>query len=96
MERSGVLPITKFSIGEVWVNMVHIVCVSHTLQSAFSVGIGASVLSILRQFLSNLSQHVVDGFRSKLVKVVSEVPPGSILGPLYFLLYTSLFFHTGE
>ena len=40
-----------------------------------SVGIGGSVLSILTQFLSNRSQHVmVDGCRSKLVNVVSRVP----------------------
>ena len=40
-----------------------------------SVGIGDSVLSIFTQDLSNQSQHVmVDGCRSKLVNVVSEVP----------------------
>ena len=42
-----------------------------------SVGVGGSVLSVLTQFLSNLSQyvvHVVDGCRSKLVNVVSGVP----------------------
>ena len=39
-----------------------------------SVGIGGSVLSILTQFLSDRSQHVmVDGCRSKLVNVVSGV-----------------------
>ena len=54
-----------------------------------SVGIGGSVLSILTQFLSNWSQHVmVDNCRSKLVDVVSGVPQGSILGQLLFLLYT--------
>ena len=54
-----------------------------------SVGIGGSVLSIFTQFLSNRSQQVmVDGCRSKLVNDVSEVPQGSILGPLLFLLYT--------
>ena len=51
------------------------------------------MLSILRQFLSNRSQHVmVDGCRSKLVNVVSEMPQGSVLGPLLFLLYTSELF----
>ena len=40
-----------------------------------SVVIGVFVLSILTQFLSNRSQHVmVDGCRSKLVNVVSGVP----------------------
>ena len=52
-----------------------------------SVGIGGSVFSILTQFLSNRSQHVmVDGCRSKLANVVSGVPQGSVLGQLLFLL----------
>ena len=55
-----------------------------------TVGIGRSVLSILTQFLSNRSQHViVAGCRSKLVDVVSGVPQGSVLGQLSFFLYTS-------
>ena len=45
-----------------------------------SVGIGGAVLSILTQFLSRRSQHVmVDGCRSKLVDVVSGVPQGNVL-----------------
>ena len=60
-----------------------------TLCKLCSVGIGGSVLSILTQFLSDRSQHVmVDGCRSKLVNVVSGVPQGSVLCPLLFLLYT--------
>ena len=51
-----------------------------------SVVIGGSVLSILTQFLSNRSQHVmVDGCRSKLVNVVSLVPQDSVLVLLLFL-----------
>ena len=58
-----------------------------------SVGIGGSVLSILTQFLSNRSQHVmVDGSRSKLVNVVSGLLTGSVLGPFLFLLNTLGFF----
>ena len=48
------------------------------------------MLSILTQFQSDRSQHtMVDGYRSKLVNVVSGVPQVSVLGPLLFLLYTS-------
>ena len=51
------------------------------------------VLSILTQFLSNRSQYVMaDGCQSKLVEVVSGVPQGSVLGPLFFLLYNSELF----
>ena len=58
-----------------------------------SVGIGGSVLSVPTQFLSNRSQYVsVDGYRSKLVDVVSGMPQGSVLGPLSFLLHTSELF----
>ena len=62
-----------------------------------SVGIGGSVLSILTQFLSNRSQHVmVYGCWSKLVSVVSGVPQGSVFGPLLFLLYTLELFYILE
>ena len=64
---------------------------------AFSIGsalgIGGSVLSILTQFLSNRSLHVmVNGCRSELVDVVSGMPQGSVLCPFLFLLYTSELF----
>ena len=47
------------------------------------------MLSMLTQLLSNRSHHVmVNGCRSKLVKVVSGVPPGRVLGSLLFLRHT--------
>ena len=58
-----------------------------------SVAIEGSVLSKLTQLLLNRSQHVMeDGCRGKLVNAVSGVPPGSVLGPLLFVLCTSDFF----
>ena len=67
-----------------WVNHLGI------LYWLWSLGIGGSVLSILTQFLSNRSQHVmVEGYRNKLVDVVSGVPQGSVLGRSLFLLHTS-------
>ena len=62
-----------------------------------SVGIGGSVLSIFTQFLSDRSQHVmVDGYRSKLVNVVSGVPQGSVLAPIVPPIHLGAFFHFGE
>ena len=59
------------------------------LYNLCSVGIGGSVFSILTQFLSDRSQHVLsDGCMSKLVNLVSGVPQGSVLGTLLFLPYT--------
>ena len=50
------------------------------------------MLSILTQFLSNRSQHVmVDGCRSKLVDV-SGVPHGSVLGHYYSFCTLQSFF----
>ena len=64
-----------------------------------SIGVGGSVLSICREFLSNYSQRVVvDGATSLLVTIpiVPRVPQGSVLGPLLFILYTSYMFEVVE
>ena len=60
--------------------------VSHSglLFNLKSIGVGGSVLSICREFLSNCRQRVVvDGATSEWMK------QGSVLGPLLFILYTS-------
>ena len=55
------------------------------------------MLSILTQFLSNRSVHImVNGCRSKVVNVVSGVSQDSVLGPVLFLLYTSELFYILE
>ena len=55
-----------------------------------AVGVGGSVLSILTQFLSNRSQHVmVDGCRSKLLTFCLVCRRARFFSPLLFLLYTS-------
>ena len=61
-----------------------------------SIGVGGSLLSICREFLSNRMQRVVvDGVTSEWIPIVSVVPWGSVLGPLLFNLYTREIFENG-
>jgi hypothetical protein len=53
-----------------------------------SYGIDNNVLSWIREFLSECVQRVVlHGITSSEVKVSSGVPQGSVIGPLFFILY---------
>ena len=58
-----------------------------------AMSIVVSVWPILTQFLSNRKLHViVEVCRCKMVNVMSGVQQGSLLCPLFFLLYTSELF----
>ena len=62
-----------------------------------SVGVGGSVLSICREFLSSRRQRVVvDGATSEWIPIVSVLPQGSESGPLQFILYSSEMFELVE
>ena len=59
--------------------------------------VGGCVLSICREFLSDRRHNVVvDGAASEWIPIVSGVPPGSVLGPLLFIIYTSEMFELVE
>ena len=51
-------------------------------------GIAGNILKLLRNFLSERRQRVVlNGQASIWKNVTAEVPQGSIVGPLFFLVY---------
>lgn len=53
-------------------------------------GIGGNLLSIFRNFLTSRSQRVaVDGKFSETAHVLSGVPQGSVLGPLFYIIFTA-------
>lgn len=55
-----------------------------------SFGIGGNILNVFKDFLSNRMQRVsVDGCFSEYVDTLSGVPQGSVLGPLFFIIFTS-------
>ena len=55
-----------------------------------SVGISGPLLKLIESFLSNRYQRVLlNGQSSTWLPIIAGVPQGSILGPLFFLIYIS-------
>ena len=58
-----------------------------------NIGVGGKFLDLCQSFLCRRRQYVtVDGCSSSTSDVYSGVPQGSVLGPLFFILYSSSMF----
>ena len=57
------------------------------VQKVANIGVGSCLLEIIIDYLDNRKQFVrVDNTRSETLDVTSEVPQGSLLGPLLFCI----------
>ena len=72
-------------------------CHSGLLFKSKSIGVGGSVPSICKEFVSNRSQSVVVvGAASEWIPIVSGAPQGIVFGPFLVILYISQMFELVE
>ena len=66
------------------------VCHDGLIYKIKSFGISDTPLKLIEKFLSHRYQRIVlNGQSSSWAEVLADVPQGSILGPLFFLMYVN-------
>ena len=55
-------------------------------------GISGNLLRLIKCFLENRKQRVVLNGQTSWTNVIAGVPQGSVLGPLFFLIYISMIY----
>ena len=67
------------------------------IKKLFSYGIHNNTLKWFQSYLTDISQYVTyDGIESKVSPIKYDVPQGSILGPLLFIIYMNDIFNVSN
>ena len=58
------------------------------IQKLYNIGVGGKLTQLISSYLTNRKQYVkINNEVSDLIEVTSGVPKGSILGPLFFIIF---------